>query len=401
MNPYLPTKQQLLRASKIKESYFYKNRIAFKSGALPILSGISNQREIKKSKNISLREEVDVKRSQSLSQAKSLRMSTSRKVKLKPVVLVKSPSTQKFEKTKEIDTLPHAAYIKRSNIFGRKNVSLHESISFNLTDVDKNRVRLKWYGMSSDFSSVLSIVRLGKKIGTGSFSKVYEGELMSNGNLVAVKVFDKQKSKKKSIEEEIEILRSLNHQNIVKLYLFHEDKTNVYLIMEHWGYVSLEKIFKSQIPRPEVMSICRQLLSALDYLWSKKIYHRDLKLSNIMYKDSRACVIDFGMAAIDKGLKEYLVCGTENYFSPEMLSYKGYNGFAVDIWCFGVILYALLTSEYPFGDKKDDKLRDNISRNEPEYKTINRSDVQILKKILTKRAEKRADITEVNQQFLS
>lgn len=79
-----------------------------------------------------------------------------------------------------------------------------------------------------------------------------------------------------------------------------------------------------------------------------------------MYQAGTVCLIDFGMAGNISAVKDYLVCGTENYLPPEMLKFKGYEGAKVDVWCLGVLFYCLLVGEYPFGEKNDSSLKKKI-----------------------------------------
>lgn len=92
------------------------------------------------------------------------------------------------------------------------------------------------------------------------------------------------------------------------------------------------------------------MIEGIKYCHSKKILHRDIKLDNILLTiDGVVKICDFGVSKIVKnGEKMSEQCGTPAYIAPEILLDKGYEGFAVDIWSAGVVLYAMLYGTVPF-----------------------------------------------------
>ena len=94
------------------------------------------------------------------------------------------------------------------------------------------------------------------------------------------------------------------------------------------------------------------------------ICHRDLKLENILIDErNNVKLIDFGFSictAPDQKLK--IFCGTPSYMAPEIVQKKDYNGFATDIWSLGVILYVILSGNYPFKGQNEKDLFAKISR---------------------------------------
>lgn len=96
-----------------------------------------------------------------------------------------------------------------------------------------------------------------------------------------------------------------------------------------------------------------QVLHALEYLHSKKIVHRDLKLGNLFLNENMEIKMgDFGLATKLEypGEKRKTICGTPNYIAPEILESKGHSC-EVDIWSFGVICYTLAYGRPPFESK--------------------------------------------------
>lgn len=92
-----------------------------------------------------------------------------------------------------------------------------------------------------------------------------------------------------------------------------------------------------------------QLMSAVEYIHSMDIFHRDIKLENILVEAKTGTIklIDFGFSCISKERLK-IFCGTPSYMSPEIVSKKEYFGGPADIWACGVLLYTLLFGTFPF-----------------------------------------------------
>lgn len=101
----------------------------------------------------------------------------------------------------------------------------------------------------------------------------------------------------------------------------------------------------------EVQCYTLQIVSALKYLHSHRIIHRDLKLGNLFLNDKMEIKLgDFGLATkLDfDGEKKRTICGTPNYIAPEVLEGKSGHSYEVDIWSLGVIIYTLIIGKPPF-----------------------------------------------------
>jgi len=216
---------------------------------------------------------------------------------------------------------------------------------------------------SNCFSSHYKILSF---LGEGSYGKVFKAREISTGRVLAVKKIQINNSltKYKKTIKEINLLKNLDHPNIVKFYDFFEEEKNIYLMMEFLEGCTL----KQYIQKTEVISennariIIKQLLTALSYLhYACDICHRDIKPENIMFKEKNDInslkLLDFGLSLENFESKNYLEnCGTLVYMAPELLINNIKYTKGVDVWSVGIILYMLLMKgKNPFYNRGDSK----------------------------------------------
>lgn len=174
----------------------------------------------------------------------------------------------------------------------------------------------------------------------------------------AIKAFSKealsaQDKGKQSILNEIEIMRRMDHKNIIKLFEVHETEHSLYLVLEALKGGELVKKIKEKVyySKDDISKIMCHLLEALEHIHSQQIMHRDLKLENLLLRspdDIDIVVVDFGLSSqVGIPVKNILFkrCGTPGFVGPEVLAYKDgsedfYNE-KCDIFSAGVILYVL------------------------------------------------------------
>ena len=173
-------------------------------------------------------------------------------------------------------------------------------------------------------------------------------------------------SRKKSVRREIKLMQRVSHPNIAKLYEAIETDTQVVLVLEHVTGGSAHGFLKSkpnrQMSEDEAKKIYAQLISALCYLHSKCIAHRDIKLENVMLDfHGNVKLIDFGFSTqIPNTQKVRLFCGTPSYMAPEIVKKTEFCGPPTDIYASGVLLFAFFCGRFPFKGKDDKELYDKI-----------------------------------------
>ncbi|EDV21411.1 uncharacterized protein TRIADDRAFT_30306, partial [Trichoplax adhaerens] len=196
-------------------------------------------------------------------------------------------------------------------------------------------------------------------LGKGGFGCVYKGKSKVTGQLVAVKMIDKQKAIDADmiarVVKEVEIHCQLKHPSIVELYNYFEDSNYVYLIMElcEKGEFQHHLKAKGKIAEDQARRFLAQIVKGLLYLHSHDIVHRDLSLSNLLLtNDLDVKISDFGLATklAVRGETHLTMCGTPNYISPEIAN-RSPHGLESDVWSLGCILYTFLVGKPPFDTK--------------------------------------------------
>ena len=253
--------------------------------------------------------------------------------------------------------------------------------------------------------NILYDYTIKETIGTGTFSKVKLGIIKSTGEKVAIKILDKRKIKNKTdqirVERELTILKKLNHINIVKIIHTKEDQENIYIIMEFINYdLFLHIVNNKRLDEKESSLYFFQIIQGLEYIHSLKIVHRDLKPENLLITKQRILkIIDFGLSNYFNGDGLlFTPCGSPSYTPPEMIKGYKYNGFAVDIWSTGIILFGMLCGYLPFEERDSRALFKKIVKCKVVYpKFLSNNAQNLLKKILVANPDKRITIVEIKK----
>ena len=228
---------------------------------------------------------------------------------------------------------------------------------------------------------ILDDYTLLKCIGKGAFGEVYLTSKKGSNQLFATKKVSKQKVEtqinKKYFINEISILKTIQHKNIVKLETIRQTLHNYYIITEFYNGGGLSDCLKKYkmingkgFSEEIVQHLIRQIVDALKYLHSRKIIHRDLKLENLLINfeteedkqnlnmlKAEVKIIDFGFSTfLDSAGLRYSILGSPINMDPILLkklinqnvSYLiGYDEKA-DIWSLGTVCYELLVGEMVF-----------------------------------------------------
>jgi len=202
------------------------------------------------------------------------------------------------------------------------------------------------------------------QLGQGAFGEVRKVIHKTTGLARAAKILRKDAistSEHSKLIQEVQLLTSLDHPHILKIYEMFEDKNKYYIISEYLeGGELFDRIIENDhFSEKDTAKIMQQLLSAVSYCHNHNIVHRDLKPENLVYetkkKDSNLKVIDFGTAKDFKpNQKMNETYGTAYYIAPEILN-QNYTE-KCDIWSCGVILYILLSGTPPFPGRDDKEI---------------------------------------------
>jgi calcium-dependent protein kinase len=209
-------------------------------------------------------------------------------------------------------------------------------------------------------------------LGEGSFASVYRVQNRLTGQTRAMKIINKSTTctaaDDQEIINEINILRTMDHPNILKIFEFYSGKDSYSIVTEmcSGGELFQEIIDKGPFNERYSAYVMYQILSAINYCHNMNIIHRDLKPENILivkrekggYPLLKVC--DFGTSKmVEKGSVQRKLVGSSYYIAPEVLR-KNYNE-KCDLWSCGVIMYILLSGRPPFGGDNDNEIMKRVS----------------------------------------
>lgn len=281
---------------------------------------------------------------------------------------------------------------------------------------------------------------LQQQLGTGHYAIVKEARDRTTGDIVAVKIFHPNKTggsgseeEETKLRQEMNLLLSINHPNIVKFISHYVEPINeysstTYLVLEkvNSGELFQRIINKSKLGQEETKSLYIQLLGGLKYLHDSDIIHRDIKPENILLDisprtsrdqkqtgawdeneyDVRVKIADFGLAKfIGERKFTNTLCGTPAYVAPEVLNNTRNYTTKVDIWLAGVLLYVCLCGFPPFSDElappsmREQILAGKYAFYSPYWDKISDSALDLISKLLVTDPQKRFDIQQAIDHF--
>ena len=247
-----------------------------------------------------------------------------------------------------------------------------------------------------------------KTLGKGTFGKVKLGIYIPRNKKVAIKIIEKNRIKEEDdmirLKREFEMLSQFNHPNVITVSEIFESNKEYFTVMEfcEGGELFNYIVTNKRLSEEKSAFFYYQLINGLEYIHSLGIVHRDLKPENLLLtKDNILKIIDFGLSNYFKDDQPELLetpCGSPCYASPEMLSGKTYDGFKIDIWATGIILFAMLCGFLPFDDKDNNILFQKILECKITFPNFLSNDAKdLLKKILVINPMKRINIQNIKK----
>jgi len=237
-----------------------------------------------------------------------------------------------------------------------------------------------------------------KSLGEGNTSKVYLGRLIGgNDQYAAIKILkeeflNRDQDSIVSVHNEITILKNLQHAGIINMYEYGDAgqvvkpsgrviDNLVYIVMEFVQGGLLFDLCQTMGAMGEDAGrfFLHQMLDSVEYMHSRRVVHRDLKLENILVDDNlNLKLADFGFACyknIDT-LKSYR--GTMTYMAPEIKEGKQYAGSQVDMFSIGVILFIIVQGIFPFKEARKEEYFYNLimqGQNDTYFQKVNGTDL--------------------------
>lgn len=263
--------------------------------------------------------------------------------------------------------------------------------------------------IQTDFHANYSVIKM---LGRGSFARVYLAKSLVTGERFAVKAFSKeyienQDKGRESLLIELDILRELDHPNMIKFLEIHETQHSLYLVMEVLEGGEIFSLSDGKLSPENAYEIVKSLLEGIKYLDRKGIIHRDLKPSNIVLKHKNRSlkenvikIVDFGLSSFIN-VDEYLYkrCGTPGFVAPEVINANKYDpelkfSSKCDVFSVGIIFFFMLTGKIPYdGDSFHDVLANNkeafIDFKLPYLKKVDSVALDLLKNMLKIDVDKR------------
>ncbi len=241
--------------------------------------------------------------------------------------------------------------------------------------------------------------RIHRLIGKGGMGVVYQGVHTKLDQRVAIKVMTSEYAREEGMRErfvqEAKLQAQLSHPNVVNIFNYLEDESDIFLVMEFVPGRTLEQMLQAggAISLPETLHIMDGVLSALEFMHGRGIVHRDIKPANIIITESgQVKVTDFGIAKAvgEKGMtRTGTALGTVWYMSPERIRGEPI-GHASDIYALGITLYQMVTGQVPFpSDSEYEVMRAHIEEPPPPPTGINADIPQALSDIILKALAKK------------
>mmetsp|Transcript_9100 Transcript_9100/g.26417 ORF Transcript_9100/g.26417 Transcript_9100/m.26417 type:complete len:407 (+) Transcript_9100:89-1309(+) len=251
-------------------------------------------------------------------------------------------------------------------------------------------VKYEYIGNCPDSITMLADYKLGRVLGKGTSGQVKIASHVSTGAKVAVKIIHKREGQRElpMPKEELKCLRTLRHDNIVRLHHVMDTPKSLYIVMEYCDTDLLSFLNTCPVWLTEMTAsrLFEQVLGGVRFCHSLGVCHRDLKLENLLLSGKTLKIADFGLSKFvdfDNRLESY--AGSPQYLAPELVDEAlEFDGMAADMWSCGVVMYALLFRGLPFDDDCLDNILRNIQRGRYKLtRPVSGEAVDLLSRLLT------------------
>uniref|UniRef100_A0A8C9V7Y9 Protein kinase C n=1 Tax=Scleropages formosus TaxID=113540 RepID=A0A8C9V7Y9_SCLFO len=241
-----------------------------------------------------------------------------------------------------------------------------------------------------------------KVLGKGSFGKVLLAELKGHGEYFAVKALKKDvvlmdDDVECTMVEKRVLALAWDNPFLTHLFCAFQTKEHLFFVMEYLngGDLMFHIQEKGRFDLTRATFYSAEIICGLQFLHSKGIIYRDLKLDNVMLdRDGHIKIADFGMCKenVFGDNRATTFCGTPDYIAPEILLGQKYS-FSVDWWSFGVLLYEMLIGQSPFHGDDEDELFESIRMDTPHYpRWITKESKDLLEKLFERDSTRRLGV---------
>ena len=280
-----------------------------------------------------------------------------------------------------------------NNVLTSKNVEQN-----NIKAIITNSYNRLYSRFTSQELTEVGNYKILKQIGEGSFGKVYLASHKLTHHRVVLKTGDKFDP---NVVREVFYHRQFDYPYITKLYEVIVTESKVWMALEYcpnrelYDYLLQTK----RIPVSECKELFSQIAGAVYYAHSFNCVHRDLKLENILLDENRnSKLTDFGFTreCMTRTVLETM-CGTTIYMAPELIEKRAYDGFKIDVWALGIILYTMLTGVMPFDGESETNTKWKIVHEMPVFddKLLSKDATRLLTKMLEKNPAQRPSVQQV------
>eukprot|EP01016_Furgasonia_blochmanni_P008849 TRINITY_DN13651_c0_g1_i4.p1 TRINITY_DN13651_c0_g1~~TRINITY_DN13651_c0_g1_i4.p1 ORF type:complete len:340 (-),score=29.48 TRINITY_DN13651_c0_g1_i4:119-1138(-) len=213
--------------------------------------------------------------------------------------------------------------------------------------------------------------KFADKLGAGAYGTVFKGMDTTTGKAVAIKVLDKELLKddymRKSLINEIDNMKRVNHPHVVQFITMLHTSHNIYLVCEYCNGGSLQRYIESKggrLSEQKAIQVLREVVKGYQELYKNNIIHRDLKPENVLIGDGICKLADFGFSRTLQNYKDeklFSFVGSPLFMAPQILK-KHYYSNKCDIWSMGIMGYMLVYGRSPWPAKNIFELLSAVER---------------------------------------